>query len=100
MTEEYIRSWFIEVEQLLEDDIQILNNPIRIFNMDETSFYVHSMHGLILAEKGKPVYCVAESKKNLTILITASHSGEIVAPFALFSYEKIPKHVTEARPKE
>jgi len=36
ITEAKIREWFKETEELLENNIGVLHDPTRVFNMDET----------------------------------------------------------------
>jgi hypothetical protein len=56
VTEERIRDWFAETEKWLEDDLLALKdpttNPNRIWNMDESSFFVNPSGILVVGETG------------------------------------------------
>jgi hypothetical protein len=59
ITEESIRKWFRELEQHLKEQnaLDILNDPNRIMNGDETSFCMCPKTGKVLAPRGwKNVY--------------------------------------------
>lgn len=49
VTEEDLRKWFAEVYETLEktDQLDILDDPSRIFNMDETAFYLSPKPGKV-----------------------------------------------------
>ncbi|KAG5887629.1 hypothetical protein JTB14_036274 [Gonioctena quinquepunctata] len=59
VTESGIRSWFPHVAEELGENIEILKDPRRVFDMDETAIYLAPKGGLVLAEGGKSVYDVA-----------------------------------------
>jgi len=82
ITEGKIRGWFKETEELLEENIDVLQDPTRVFNMDETSFYLYPKGYLILAEKGIHVYNTSakSDKENIITLITVSAAGAIAPP--------------------
>lgn len=59
ITEEYIRKWFRDLIQFLEENnaLDVLEDPSRILNGDETSFLMCPKAGKVLAPKGyKNVY--------------------------------------------
>ncbi|KAG5883067.1 hypothetical protein JTB14_009952 [Gonioctena quinquepunctata] len=59
VTESGIRSWFSHVTEELGENIEILEDPRRVFDMDETAIHLAPKGGLVLAERGKSVYDVA-----------------------------------------
>lgn len=93
VTEQYIRNWFSEVQILLEDNVDVLEDPQRVFNMDETAVYLAPKGGLVIAEKGKPTYDVFTSsdKENITTLFTVNAAGEIAPPLTVFKYKRLPQ---------
>ncbi|XP_039302911.1 uncharacterized protein LOC120357158 [Solenopsis invicta] len=93
VTEQYIRNWFSEVQILLKDNSDVLEDPQRVFNMDETAVYLAPKGGLVIAEKGKPTYDVFTSsdKENITTLFTVNAAGEIAPPLTVFKYERLPQ---------
>ena len=71
VSEENIRKWFDEVQEYIrENDLEeVMNDPSRIFNGDETGFQICPSTGRVLAEKGaKDVYSIDEGscKENIT----------------------------------
>uniref|UniRef100_A0A6P7GXW1 Uncharacterized protein LOC114348123 n=1 Tax=Diabrotica virgifera virgifera TaxID=50390 RepID=A0A6P7GXW1_DIAVI len=102
ITEEKIRNWFKETLDLLGDDKHVLDDPARIWNMDETSFYLCPKGGLILAEKGLPVYNTSFSsdKENITTLITANALGKMAPPLTLFKYDRLPEKICKNIPRD
>ncbi|XP_072380741.1 uncharacterized protein [Diabrotica undecimpunctata] len=102
ITEEKIRNWFKETLDLLGDDKHVLDDPARIWNMDETSFYLCPKGGLILAEKGLPVYNTSSSsdKENITTLITANALGKMAPPLTLFKYDRLPEKICKNIPRD
>lgn len=100
VTEEKLRSWFRRTLELLEDDAEILRDPTRCWNMDESAFYTNPTGGCVIAEKGKPVYGTSSNsdKENVTTLITVNANGEFAPPLTLYKFERIPKAYFEALP--
>lgn len=101
ITESKIRNWFSETLGHLGEDARILEEPSRIWNMDETSFYLNPKGSCVLAEKGKSVYGVSSNsdKENVTTLITVNAVGEFAPPLTLYKFERIPIAYMKAAPK-
>ncbi|KAG5858480.1 hypothetical protein JTB14_037631 [Gonioctena quinquepunctata] len=59
VTESGIRSWFFHVAEELCENIEILKDPRRVFDMDETAIHLAPKGGLVLAERGNSVCDVA-----------------------------------------
>ncbi|KYN15781.1 hypothetical protein ALC57_11987 [Trachymyrmex cornetzi] len=93
VTEQYIRSWFSEVQILLKDNLEVLEKLQRVFNADETAMYLVPKGGLVITEKGKPTYDVftSNNKENVTTLFTVNAAGEIAPPLTVFKYERLPQ---------
>ncbi|KAL0830073.1 hypothetical protein ABMA28_003530 [Loxostege sticticalis] len=87
VTEEGIRKWFAELQQHLQDinATDILTNPDRIFNGDET----------------KDVYKIIQGKEKeaVTVLLFISASGKTLPPCVVFPYVRPPKDVINSMPK-
>ena len=100
-TEEVLRQWFQEVQQHLEK-LQLLNiDPSRIFNLDESAFFLVPKADKVLARTGsKAVYKVVngDEKESLTVLFNVSGNGVLLPPMILFWYERIPFSVTSSLP--
>lgn len=103
VSQENINSWFKEVENYLKDNflLEILEDRRRVFNTDETAFFLNPKPGKVLAGKGcKTVYTAAgnDEKFNLTVLLTANAEGEIAPPMVVYRYNRIPQIIAESFP--
>jgi hypothetical protein len=87
-----------------ENNLQeVMMNPSRIFNGDETGFQICPATGRVLAEKGsKNVYCVEKgsSKENVTVMCTFGADGTICQPMIIFPYKRIPETISQSVPEE
>ncbi|XP_030748956.1 uncharacterized protein LOC115877032 [Sitophilus oryzae] len=103
ITEEGIRLWFADLKNYLVknncDDI--LEDPDRILNGDETGFSLCPKTGKVLAPRGwKNVYSVkiGNEKDNITVLLVFTASGKIAPPLVLFPYIRPPKALLASMP--
>lgn len=104
INEEGIRNWHAKVEQFFVDhDLgAVLNCPDRIFNCDETAFYLNPKDKYILARKGaKQIYSriFNDEKECLTVLVGASADGKLLPPLTLFPYKRMPQNIAAKMPK-
>ena len=77
VSEQNIRKWFDEVQEYITVNNleEIMDDPSRIFNGDETGFQICPSTGRVLAEKeSKFVYSIDEgsSKENITVMFSFS----------------------------
>ncbi|KAJ8946287.1 hypothetical protein NQ314_008912 [Rhamnusium bicolor] len=104
VSEENIRLWFKEVETYLKDNkyLDIVSDPSRVFNTDETAFFLNPKGGKVLARRGeKAVYSRSgDEKECLTTLITGNAAGDLTPPMIVFSYERIPSYISNSVPRE
>lgn len=102
VTENQILNWFTEIKEYLESKhlFDITRNPNRIFNADESAFYLSPKEGKVLATKGnKNVYRSAgDEKENVTVLLTANAAGKIAPPMIVLAYERIPAAISQSVP--
>lgn len=100
VTPEKIRNWFAEVQNSLKDDIEILQDPSRVFNTDKTYFAITPKGDVILGPKGQQVYEESSNsdKDNVTTLFTANALGEMAPPLTLFKYGRMQSYVVKAAP--
>lgn len=102
VTEKQITSWFSEVGDYLHNQglDDVMKDPTRVFNTDESAFFLNPNPGHVLVKKGdKNVYSVSgNEKENLTVLITANAAGQLAPPMIVFAYERVPKHIAESVP--
>lgn len=101
VTENSIRSWFSNITQEFGENLEILQEDRRVFNMDETAVYLSPKGGLVLSERGKSVYDVAgNEKENVTTLFTVNAAGEFAPPLTLYKYERLPKICFQSASKD
>ncbi|KAJ8968814.1 hypothetical protein NQ314_002076 [Rhamnusium bicolor] len=102
VTEQKIKSWFAETLELLGDDKSVLEDPVRVWNMDETAMYLCPKGTLVLAEKGVPVFNTSANsdKENITTLFTVGAAGHMAPPLTLYKYDRLPKNVSKNAPPE
>ena len=98
VTEMNIRSWFDDLKNYLKEvnAEDILAEPQRIINADETNFQLCTKSGKVLApRKWQNVYEVMEGneKETLTVLGTFSADGAVLPPMIVYPYVKIPKEI-------
>lgn len=104
ITEESIRSWFCSLRKYLEDNNfqDVLDDPNRMFNGDESGFSLCPKTGKVLGPKGwKNLYVIksGKEKENITVLITFNASGAICPPLVVFPYVRPPKALIENVPR-
>lgn len=103
VTENQLRGWFSEVKDFLREKnlLGILEDPRRIYNADETAFFLCPKGSKVLARKGeRNVHTVTgnDEKECLTVLVNASASGEVAPPMIVFPYERIPATIANSIP--
>jgi len=103
ISEKDIRKWFDDIYQYLEEEnlCDILTDPSRVFNGDETGFSLCPKTKTVLAPKGsKDVYEVAvgNAKENLTVMFTFSVAGVMCHPMVVFNYKRIPQDIVNSVP--
>ncbi|KAJ8932218.1 hypothetical protein NQ314_014838 [Rhamnusium bicolor] len=95
--------WFDEIKKYLEESnlMFILDDPKRIYNADESAFFLQPCAGHVLTRKGeKNVYSASgNEKENLTVLVTANAAGQLPPPMIVFSYERIPSNISNNVPR-
>lgn len=96
ITEGKIKQWFDEVTLFAEhNDMDFLNDPSRIFNLDETAFFLCPKEKVLSRKGCKQVKrkCGNSGKENYTVLLCANAKGVIAPPFLLFPKNK---NITQA----
>lgn len=104
VNEDKIRHWFSTVYNYFEASniTDVLQDDSRIFNCDETAFFLCPKDKQVLVRKGsKAVYnrVANDEKECLTVLVTVSADGKIPPPMVLFPYIRLPKHLASSVPK-
>ena len=104
ITEELIRDWFKNLEEYLNknDLVDVLDDPTRIFNGDETAFSLCPNTGKVLGPKNwKNIYEVkmGNEKKTITTLLFFSANGEVVTPMVVYPYIRLPREIVASVPE-
>lgn len=105
VSEADIKKWFRDIHTYLENKnfLDVLNNPNRIFNADETNFLICPQTKKVLAPKGsRNVYEIetGPSKASLTVLFSFSASGLTAPPLIVYPYKRMPKDILSSVPEE
>lgn len=105
VSEEGIRSWFQELEQYLQNEncADILIDPMRIFNADETGLQTCPKSGKLLGPKNyRNFYEIASGpeKECVTVLCTFSAAGASVPPMVVYPYKRIPRDIAANFPDD
>lgn len=103
VTEAKIRAWFVEIKNYVKEKglESVFENPKRIFNADETAFFLCPKGNKVLAKKGeKTIHSQTgnDEKECLTVLVTANADGEIAPPMVVYPYERIPAAIANSYP--
>lgn len=95
LTEEYIHSWFSDLELFLKhcSATDILNDPSRIINADESGFSLCPKTGKVLGIQQKDLNIVktGNNKENITTLITFTTDARLCPPLDIFPYVIPPR---------
>ncbi|CAK9810810.1 MFS-type transporter clz9 [Anthophora plagiata] len=105
VTNTELQNWFSGVYNYLKEHSfeKILDDPSRIFNCDETVFFLNPKDNKVLVKKGaKTVYqqVNADEKECITALLICSASGLVAPTTVLFKYTRTPQEIVRNFPKE
>ncbi|CAG9840855.1 unnamed protein product [Diabrotica balteata] len=103
VTEEKIRKWFMEINSYLlkNNFLHVTNKPQRVFNCDESSFFLSPKNDKVLAKKGeRTVYSFInnDEKECLTTLLTCNAAGQFASPMVVYSYQRVSRNIVEKVP--
>lgn len=98
VTESQLRAWHAEVHKYCEDNdlLEALNDPTRIFNMDEKGFILTPKNEVVLARRGqKAVYNRSENdeKECVTALLGGNAAGLKTPPMLVYPYKRMPSNI-------
>lgn len=105
VSEEDIRGWFATTRAWLATNglLEVLEDPSRVFNGDETSFYLHPKTKEVIAETGsRNIYEVeqAPGKQNVTVMFSFSAAGSVVTPHVILPGKRIRKEIAQGFPAD
>jgi hypothetical protein len=103
ITQESVTAWCDEVKTYCQENnlMGAFKDPRRLFNCDETAFFLSPKTGKVIAARGdKSVYNISGNtdKENVTVLMTVRADGAVAPPMILYAYERIPLQVGMAVP--
>lgn len=103
VNEEAIREWFGKVGDKLKEKgwANILLDPNRVFNCDETAFMLAPKTPKVLAKKGdKNVYqhVNADDKECLTVLVTGNAASTFASTTIIYPYKRMPAEISDNFP--
>lgn len=104
VTENHIKNWFQEVTTYMEENnlLEALGDARRVFNCDETAFFLNPGNNRVLAKRGQKIIhntIGSDEKECITTLIMANAAGEICPPMVVVDLQRIPKKLTQSVPK-
>lgn len=96
VSEKDIRHWFLEVENYIKEKglLDVIADPSRVFNDDESRFQINPTTGKVFAQRGsKNVYTIdrVSSKENITVMFSFSVSGDTCVPMIIYPYMRFPE---------
>ncbi|GAB0086526.1 HTH psq-type domain-containing protein [Sergentomyia squamirostris] len=103
VTKKDIDGWFSEVQKYLEEAGLNDCDPSRIFNCDETAFFLCPPVDEVLAEKGvRSVHTLTNGNERIaiTLLFMGSAAGELLSPMIVLPFTRTPGEVTNSIPEE
>jgi len=97
---ENVEKWFREFEQYVETstgDLDILKDPSRMYNADESGFSLCPKTGSVLGLRGvKSVYnLVASDKTQITVLAGMSATAHYLRPMIVFPGQRFTKNMLD-----
>ena len=107
VTEESIRKWFEKMKDYLSNNegsafADIMAEPRRVLNTDETSFSLCPKSGKVLGPRGwRNVYDLkcGNEKDTLTVLATFSADGKVLPGMIVYPYQRPPREVVASVPQ-
>lgn len=98
VTEGKLRGWGKEMQSFLKEEKaeDILEDPSRIFNLDESGFRTNPESGLVLGPVNYQNFYVVKDgseKESITTLVTVNAADDILPPVVVFPYVRIPMEI-------
>lgn len=104
ITEEKLRNWHSDINKYCEREniLDILEDPTRIFNMDEKGFILTPNNEIVLVRRGdKAVYNRSKNdeKECVTALLGGSAAGLATPPMMIHSFKRMPAGILQNNPE-
>ena len=94
VTEAHIRKWFADIETYIVEEERagdVLLDPHRVFNFDESHFLLAKKRGTVLGPVNYKNFLEVSKendKEGLTVLIGYSANGSLAPPMIVYSYKQ------------
>lgn len=103
VTEQNLRKWFDDVRKYCQSSscTDALNDPKRIYNLDETAFFLAPEVDKVMAKKGsRTVYNIVKNsdRQCTTVLMGGNAAGQLAPSMVLFKNKIFPKNVSNHWP--
>ncbi|XP_055713105.1 uncharacterized protein LOC129807685 [Phlebotomus papatasi] len=100
VTEAKIRAWFTQIQTELGENVHILQESQRVFNMDESGFNLSLQGGVVIAPLNHHAYIESEhsDKETQTTLFAVNAAGDFAPPLTVFKYERMPQQAATCAP--
>lgn len=102
ITEKDIRAWFDRTQAELEDEniAELLLDPMKVFNADESFFLLHPSHNeVIVGKEMKHAFELAKDEKSgITVMMCVRADGKTMKPFIVYPHERLPAQVRNQFP--
>lgn len=105
LTKESLQGWFRDIQLYLSKNnlLDVVSDPKRVFNMDESAFFLSPTPGKVLVNRNSRVtynFSANSDRECTTVLLGGNAAGDLVPPYAIFklkslnhvNFEQIPKH--------
>lgn len=98
VTADQLKYWHGEVRKYCEDNnlMDVLNDPSRVFNMDEKGFILTPKNEVVLAKRGQTaVYSQSQNdeKECVTALLGGNAAGSATPPMMVYAYKRMPSNI-------
>lgn len=104
VTKEDIKQWFSVTKEYLDSEPDLkeaINDPNRVFNIDETGARISPTSGKVLAIKGRRdvgQIAIGNEKSSITVLANICCNGKWVSPLLMLPYKRLPSNVVQSVP--
>lgn len=104
VSENDIKTWHQSLKEYLaeENALDILEEPKRIFNADESGFQTCPESGKVLGPVGMKFFYQIKSgkeKEQLTVMVTINAAGQLVTPMVVYPLVRISKEISTNVPE-
>ena len=89
MSKEIVTPWFQECLKPALTNLDLLNKPAQIYNVDETGFPLSWTPKTILTRRGQKSLLAGSGRENVTVQMCTSATGQILPPYVVYKGERL-----------